>query len=217
MAVAALYDRARMHFLQGDLQWKAAGHTFRCFLVQASQYGLAVTAATNATPIQITTAAHGLTTGDRVLVSGVGGNTAANGIWSVTVVNATQFTLDTSAGNGIYTSGGTVIKLSLDEFLSDIPTAARAGNSGSNARANAPSIGSLTSALGVAGGANIAFTAVPAGVSYQFLVIFRDDGVADTSSQLVAIIENATGLPITSNGADINVTWNTGANKIFKL
>lgn len=65
-----------------------------------------VTAASNATPIQVTAAAHGLNTGTRVNVSGVGGNTAANTETTVTRVDANNFTLDGSAGNGAYTSGG---------------------------------------------------------------------------------------------------------------
>lgn len=68
-----------------------------------------VTAATNATPIQITTSvANALTTGQTVTISGVGGNTAANGTWTITVINNQNFTLDGSVGNGTYTSGGTV-------------------------------------------------------------------------------------------------------------
>lgn len=68
--------------------------------------GLAVTAATNASPIQITTsAAHGLSTGETVGIFGVVGNTAANGVWTVTVVNSTEFTLNGSTGNGTYVSG----------------------------------------------------------------------------------------------------------------
>jgi hypothetical protein len=67
----------------------------------------AITAATNATPIQITSANHGLTTGQPVIIGGVQGNTAANGIWIVTVVDANNFTLNGSIGNGAYTAGGT--------------------------------------------------------------------------------------------------------------
>lgn len=67
-----------------------------------------VSAATNASPIQITTATHGLTTGQTVTISGVNGNTAANGTYKITVVNNTTFTLDGTTGNGAYTSGGTV-------------------------------------------------------------------------------------------------------------
>lgn len=75
-----------------------------------NQYSRTISAATNATPIEITvTFAHYLTTGDEVYIADVGGNTAANGtMWAVTVVNSTKFTLDTSVGNGAYTSGGTV-------------------------------------------------------------------------------------------------------------
>src|SRR5574338_1641515 len=66
-----------------------------------------ITNATNASPIQITTSiAHGLTTGQLVGISGVLGNTAANGQFIVTVINSTQFTLNSSTGNGTYTSGG---------------------------------------------------------------------------------------------------------------
>lgn len=76
-----------------------------------------VSGATNATPIVITTsAAHGLIPGMVVTISGVGGNTAANGTFRVIAVGSTTtFSLgDTTdgtnvAGNGAYTSGGTVV------------------------------------------------------------------------------------------------------------
>lgn len=69
-----------------------------------------VTGATNASPIAITTAvAHGLSTGDVVSISGVTGNTAANGLsWTITVTGATTFTLNSSVGNGAYVNGGIV-------------------------------------------------------------------------------------------------------------
>lgn len=62
--------------------------------------------ATNANPIVVTTtAAHGVTTGQPVTISGVGGNTAANGSVTATYVSPTTFSLGV-AGNGAYTSGG---------------------------------------------------------------------------------------------------------------
>lgn len=75
-----------------------------------------ITGATNATPIVITvSAAHGLTTytgaglpGTCVYIKDVGGNTAANGYWWVTVVDDTHFSLQGSIGDGEWTSGGTV-------------------------------------------------------------------------------------------------------------
>ena len=69
--------------------------------------GVAITGATNASPIVITSAAHRLETGHVVEITGVGGNTAANGTWTITRVGANTFSLNGSTGNGAYTSGGT--------------------------------------------------------------------------------------------------------------
>lgn len=70
-----------------------------------------ITGATNATPIEITVSGHGYSTGDSVVISGVGGNTAANGTWIITKTGTDTFTLNTSVGNGTYTTGGTVYKV----------------------------------------------------------------------------------------------------------
>ena len=68
-----------------------------------------VSGASNASPILITTASpHALTTGDTIWVSGVQGNTNANGKWTVTVVDTTHFQLNASSGSGSYTQGGSV-------------------------------------------------------------------------------------------------------------
>jgi hypothetical protein len=68
----------------------------------------------------------------------------------------------------------------------------------------------------VCDGGDITFTTVPTGGPYEYLVIFKDAGT-DTESPLIAYIDSATGLPVTANGGDINVAWDNGANKIFKL
>lgn len=71
-----------------------------------------ITGASDATPIVITTAAaHGLSTGNKVAITRVGGNTAANGNWTVTVLSSTTFELDASVGNGTYTGAGRVYRL----------------------------------------------------------------------------------------------------------
>lgn len=75
-----------------------------------------ITDATNATPIVITTSTdHGLTTGQRVMIAGVTGNTAANGQFWITSLTSTTFSLQqlTSfttdiTGNGNYVSGGVI-------------------------------------------------------------------------------------------------------------
>ncbi len=68
-----------------------------------------VSGATNASPIAITTTAnHGLTTGTVVTITGVVGNTAANGTYTMTSTGLNTFTLNGTTGDGAYSSGGTV-------------------------------------------------------------------------------------------------------------
>src|SRR5512135_1078249 len=50
-----------------------------------------VSTATNAAPIVITSAGHNRVNGDYVKVSGVGGNTAANGLFVVTMIDPNTF------------------------------------------------------------------------------------------------------------------------------
>lgn len=107
--------------------------------------------------------------------------------------------------------------LAADQFLSSVPSGARKGNAGGNTRADAPALTLIDPVAGVCDAADQVITAIPAGAALEYLLIFRDDGVADASSPLIALIDTATGLPITPNGADITVAWDNGANKIFKL
>jgi hypothetical protein len=70
---------------------------------------ISITGASNASPITITTAAaSALVSGTQVGISGVEGNSSANGTFIITVVSPTSFTLNGSTGNGAWTSGGTV-------------------------------------------------------------------------------------------------------------
>jgi hypothetical protein len=72
---------------------------------------VAITNATNASPIVVTAANHGFLTGNRAIITGVNGNAAANSPanapWPITVIDANTFSLDGSTGNGAYTNGGT--------------------------------------------------------------------------------------------------------------
>lgn len=64
---------------------------------------LGIDDATNASPIVIETPSeHDLVTGDKVVITGVLGNTAANATWRITVTDSTHFSLDGSSGNGAY-------------------------------------------------------------------------------------------------------------------
>ena len=69
-----------------------------------------VTGATNASPIVVTVTGHGYSTGDRTAVWGVLGNKGANGVRTITVLDANSFELDGSVGSGAYTSGGNAVK-----------------------------------------------------------------------------------------------------------
>ena len=59
------------------------------------------------------------------------------------------------------------------------------------------------------------FVAV-SGADVEALVIVQDSGV-EATSPLRAYIDSGTGLPIVPNGGDIQVTFDSGTNRIFKL
>jgi hypothetical protein len=80
-------------------------HNGTSLLLGADATDHAIAGATNAGPIVITSNNHGLTTGDGVFIRNVGGNTAANGIFVVTVIDPNTFSLNGSTGNGAYTAG----------------------------------------------------------------------------------------------------------------
>lgn len=97
-------------------------------IAPANIVGGAITGASNTAPITITTSgAHGLTNSSIVYISGVLGNTAANGFWAVTVLTATTFILNGSVGSGAWTSGGTVNVCTTATFKADL-----AGTSGTS-------------------------------------------------------------------------------------
>jgi hypothetical protein len=76
-------------------------------------------------------------------------------------------------------------------------------------------LASKTYTSGVFDAADITYTAVAGVVSYEALIIYIDTGVAATSRLVAYIDTGVTGLPVTSNGGDITVSWN--ASGIFAL
>tara|TARA_R110000772_G_scaffold129472_2_gene237587 strand:- start:429 stop:836 length:408 start_codon:yes stop_codon:yes gene_type:complete len=97
--------------------------------------------------------------------------------------------------------------LTTHQFLSDVPVGARVATSGN--------LATKTITLGVADAAPVTFSAVT-GDESEYILIYQDTGVEGTS-RLIALVDTATGLPVTPNGGDITVQWDSGANKIFKL
>ncbi len=286
-----LFEKGREGFLDGTLDWDT--NTFKVALLDlalATDTGVkAITGVTNATPMVVTSATHGFSNGDIVVVAGVVGNTAANNVWKVANQATNTFELvsvadgtTNSVGNGSYSSGGYAVNLgisasgdNLDDFNSCVIGTAQ-------------TLTSPTVTGGVADAADVTFSAVT-GNPVQALLIYKDTGTPSTSrvavfidgkhkvtcnttasssgtsiavepltaaiasgqtlvfsngasatlsgaaaagdrslsvSSLAANVTagsyataNATssGLPVTPNGGDITVAWDSGVNKIFKL
>ena len=77
-------------------------------------------------------------------------------------------------------------------------------------------LASKTITLGVVDAADITYAAVTAGSTVSRLAIYKDTGLS-ASSPLLALIDTITGFPLATNGGDIQVVWDSGANKIFSL
>jgi len=75
---------------------------------------------------------------------------------------------------------------------------------------------SKSTAGGAADAQDVIFPAVGAGTVVDAIVIYKDTGSPSTSP-LLAYLGNATGLPITGNGGDIIIVWDSGVNKIFRV
>lgn len=99
------------------------------------------------------------------------------------------------------------VAIDTHEFLSDIPSIARVATSAA--------LGSKTNVLGVFDIQDFAFTAVTGDPS-EAIVFYKDTGSAATSP-LISYHDTATGLPVTPNGGDVNITIDNGSNKLFKL
>lgn len=82
---------------------------------------------------------------------------------------------------------------------------------------------SKTVADGVADAADVTFPSVPTGTECNALVIYQASAVtggvdvAATSQRLIAFIDTATGLPVTPNGGNIAVVFDSGESRIFRL
>lgn len=99
------------------------------------------------------------------------------------------------------------IDLAADEDLADRAAGSRVATSSA--------FTSKTVTDGVADAADVTLSAV-SGDESESLDIYQHTGTESTSL-MIANIDTATGLPVTPNGGDITIAWDSGANKIFKL
>jgi hypothetical protein len=103
-----------------------------------------------------------------------------------------------------------------DKFVSEVTAAG-------GTLVSTVTLASKTITNGVADAADLTFTAVAAGAAVTSLIIYQASAVgggadvAATAQRLIAYLDSLTGLPVTPNGGNITVTWDNGANKIFKL
>lgn len=85
--------------------------------------------------------------------------------------------------------------------------------------ATSSALASKTSTDGVADAADVTLASVPAGDTITGLIVWKDTGSAATSPLLAFYDTKAdtTAISIATNGGDITIAWNAGANKMFKL
>lgn len=95
---------------------------------------------------------------------------------------------------------------SAHDFYDDVST---------NVLGTPQTIGSKTTTSGVADGADVTFTALT-GTAVSYILIYKDTGTPSTSP-LIALIDDYTGLPLTPDGTNVTVAWPNDSNKIFKL
>lgn len=117
-------------------------------------------------------------------------------------IDLTTATMKASLISSSYTAN-----LSTDEFYST-PVAFILNS--------AQTLGTKTVTLGVFDAADITFSAVTSGATAKCVVIWKDTG-SNATSPLLAYIDTITGFPLATNGGDITIVWDSGANKIFAL
>ena len=75
--------------------------------------------------------------------------------------------------------------------------------------------GVVALADGVADAEDVYITSVT-GDPFEYLVIYKE-GATDALSELIVLLDTVTGLPVSPNGTDINIVWDNGSNRMFKL
>lgn len=94
------------------------------------------------------------------------------------------------------------------DFLDDVAAGARVDT--------AVALANTSITDGVFDADDLTFTTVSNATNVVAILIYKDTGV-EATSQLVAYLDTGTGLPYTTNGGDITVSWPNGSSKIFAL
>ena len=116
------------------------------------------------------------------------------------------------------TAGGAAVFTASQKFVSDL-TATH------TIAATSVALASKTVTDGIADAADQTpmFATVATNANAHVLVLIQASAVtgggdvAATAQRLIAWIDTGTNIPVTPNGGDVNVAFDNGANKIFKL
>ena len=98
------------------------------------------------------------------------------------------------------------VDLVADDALADITAANRVAST---------TLANLSSSDGAADADNVTLSSVSGSVVF-YVVGFNNTG-NDSTASLVFYIDTATGLPLTPNGGDITITWDSGSIGIFEI
>lgn len=212
----AFFPKGKSNMLQkgAKIEWDSTTtHKYAMSLIDLSDWVLAkaITGAVDngSGKIRITATSHGMSTGWNAHITQVGGVPNANGTWVATVIDANTFDLDDSVFSGTYTSGGYNIPLDVPEYISDITV-------GAVEETKDLTIASLTNILAALDAADATFVAASGSIC-DALLIHRNDTPAGTNDQLILIVTEGTGLPVTLNGGNVAVAFDNGASKIAQL
>lgn len=92
------------------------------------------------------------------------------------------------------------------DFVADIPAADRVAS---------VALATLSSSDGAADADDATLSTVSGSVVFYIVIAQNTD--TDASDDLIAYIDTATGLPVTPNGGDITVQWDSGSIGIFEI
>ena len=118
--------------------------------------------------------------------------------------HATRVDLDADTISCMFVDGADDTPTVADDFLSDILSAGRVPALASCPTLGTPTIGTV--AVGTFDAVDTTFTTLT-GDQSEYLILFKNTGT-DTTCDMIAIWDTATGLPLTPNGADVTVQWN---------
>lgn len=119
--------------------------------------------------------------------------------------HATRVDLDADTIKAMFVDGADDIPVAAtDDFIDDILSLGRVPAIASCAVLGTKTIGTV--AAGVFDAADSTFTSLT-GDQVEYLILFKDSGV-EATSDLVAMWDTATGLPLTPNGGNVTVVWN---------